>query len=792
MSSTCVLDRDRLTLRLHPEALFDQKYHDHELDPKAYRRMRGRWHLRRARGLDFAAGKARLLAEGVGDGVMRIRCFANGSFRQSTTERLGLLSVPPATRLEPEQSTAIVSARHGCMAFQCDLQTGNWSVAGRTGTIVSIRGGGIRFAGGPGEVGAHPRFLAAFDLPQGEVFGGGGRVAPFSRRGSTMDMYAVKTGARPGDYGGFPIPILVWPNGTALFLNNPWPHVYFDVGASDPTQWWVHAPGGDCDWFVIDGGDMPGLLRRFSAIVGRMPFPKKWWLGFWTSALAFSSADEVENVGRRLRSEGYPCDALVIDGPWRGGPEFLKKYMSDGEYPTNDLNWHPDFGNGPRMLSANAKRGFHTILHQNSRSYLPSTAAKAVPAGQLRIEGRETVPTFGTETGEKFYAAQVRPRHKEGIGMWWLDHGDRVSGNLLPGIPSRNLFGSMWARATRRCFEKDGLGPTLSLIRGSCIGGQSCSLPWPGDTRFGQDAFIEDVWFALAAGVSGFSLTSADLGGFMVGRNGMPGEDNPFDTDNLARRLCQGIMVIPNPRMHQSDSHPAKLPWNCPPRIRTLYKAMLIERYRLTPYYFSWAIHASRTGEPIARPVWYQLPSDPKALACQDQLLIGDSLMAAPVFTRGAKTRDVYLPQGNWYCFWTGLKREGGRTITVKTPMFNVTGLPLFVKAGAIIPRQEATPFLRDDPPSRLTLDVCPDGTARFDCHESREITHSFACTDEAGLIALTIPNLTTRVRAYDVRLHVDRRPAGIQVNGRTIDARQWKWSPNRRVAEVKVRIRPA
>jgi alpha-glucosidase len=361
----------------------------------------------------------------------------------------------------------------------------------------------------------------------------------------------------------------------------------------------------------------------------------------------------------------------------------------------------------------------------------------------------------------------------------------------MPGIPSRNLFGALWARATRRCGEKDGMGPNIALIRGSGIGGQSASMPWPGDTRFGQDAFIEDVWFAMAAGLAGFPIVSADLGGFMASKSGAPGGDNPFDTDNLARRLCQGIMVIPNPRMHQSDSHPAKFPWNCPPRIRPLYKAMLIERYRLIPYYFSWAIHACRTGEPIARPLWYSWPTDRRALTCQDQLLIGESLMAAPVFERGATARDVYLPPGKWYCFWSGREHQGGRTISVKTPMFNVTGLPMFVKAGAIIPRQRPTPFLRDELPAALELDVYPAGSTRFNCHESEEVTHRFACSEENGRIALTVPNLTGRVRTYRIRLHVGRKPVGIQVNSVPFDARRWIWSPARRVTEFEVRVQP-
>jgi alpha-D-xyloside xylohydrolase len=790
MGSTCVLDRDQLGRRLHPEALFSERYQDCPFDPRTYTAPQTPW--RRAGGggsLLAESGGRRMCVEAAGEGVLRIRYGAGADFPPSTTERLGLLQVAGADRMRLTEAGGVVTAKHGVLSLRFELSSGNWSVRGRRGrTLIRTRGGGVRFGSEPAAVGSHPQFLAAFDLPPGDVFGGGGRIAPLRRRAGTLDVYAVKVGHTPGDYGGFPLPLAIWPNGTGVFLNNPWPHVYFDFGASAPDQWWVHAPGGDCDWFVIEGGDMPGLLRRFTSLVGRIPPPKRWWLGFWTSALAFSSAAEVEEVGRRLRREGYPCDALVIDGPWRGGPEFLAKYMQDGEYPTNNLNWHPDFGDGPAMVRANASLGYRTVLHQNSRSYLADTIARASDAGEIRVVGREAVPTFGTEAGERFYAEQVRPRHAEGIGMWWLDHGDRVSGELLPGVPSRNLFGAMWARATRRCAETEGCDPTVALVRGAGIGGQSAGLPWPGDTRFGIGAFIDDVRFVLAAGLAGFPITSVDLGGFMRGHTGEPGVDHPFDRDNLARRFCQGILVVPSPRMHQSDSHPAKLPWNCPPEIQALYRAMLLERYRLTPYWFSWAIHAARTGEPVVRPIWYRCPDDPRAVACEDEVLIGDSLLAAPVFRHGAVGRSVYLPSGQWHCWWTGRRYAGGRRYTVPAPLYEPRGLPLFVKSGSIVPRQEPTVCLPDEIPAVLTLDVFAGCGGRFDCHESDSVTHRFACEVKRGKVVVRIPNRLASERIYRVRLHLRGEPRAPRWNGKPVQPGLSAWDPVARVLTCTVR----
>jgi len=697
---------DTLPMSLHPDDLFALPYEQHALDTAP-----------------FTSPHSVMRIDAVADWGIRIRASASSIENTSVTEQLGLVEIP-----QPGESQGLF----------CDVddESGAWFVRRANGTPLLSSIGGIRFSTEAAEYSGE-RFVAAFDFPEDEhIYGFGGRVAPLCRRGQTADMFAVKTGRLSGDYGGFPIPYYISTKGYAVFINNPWPHLYFDMGATDPGQWWVYAPGGSFDLIVIDGPRIRDIVRRFTEIVGRTPEPQRWWFGFWTSALAFATADEVESVGNRLRDGNYPCDALVIDGPWRGGPEFLQKYMTDGEYPTNDLNWHPDFGDGPGMVKRLGEKGFKIVLHQNSRSWLKDTVDKGVKDGTIRQEGREAVVTFGTEAGEKFYHDAIRPRHEEGIGMWWLDHGDRVSGELLPGIPSRNTFGAMWAKCTQHCAEEDGVGRRLSLIRGACIGGQRSAIPWPGDTRFGIDYFMEDVWFCMNAGLSGFPVTSADLGGFMSAKDSDPPHNTAYDEDNLARRLCQAILVLPVPRMHQCDSEPAKLPWNCPEHIQILYRQMLDERYRLTPYYYSYAVHASKTGDPIVRPLVYLYQNDPEALTIDDQCMIGDWLMAAPVFEKGAVERSVYFPEGDWYCWWTGKKYGGNQRATVEAPLCEPCGLPLFVRAGAIIPTQELTQHLDGGPPTKIKLRVYPatDGStwtmeeengqsSTFTCSPSGEIT---------------------------------------------------------------------
>jgi alpha-glucosidase (family GH31 glycosyl hydrolase) len=469
------------------------------------------------------------------------------------------------------------------------------------------------------------------------------------------------------------------------------------------------------------------------------------------------------------RAEGYPCDGLVLDGPWRGGPEFLLKYMSDGEYPTNNLNWHPDFGDGTGMVRRLGEAGYKVVLHQNSRSWLSDTVEKGLADGTIRRHGRETVVTFGTEAGEEFYHDAIRPRHREGVALWWLDHGDRVGGELLPGIPSRNTFGALWALVTQRCAEADGGGKQICLIRGAGIGGQRASLPWPGDTQFGIDFFLNDLRFCMSAGLSGFPVTSADLGGFMPVRIKAALHNTAFDEDNLARRLCHAMMVIPSPRMHQCDTDPPKFPWNCPPHIQPLYRRMIEERYRLTPYYFSYAVRAARTGDPIVRPLVYAYQDDPETISIEDQCLIGDWFMAAPVFTKGATSRSVYLPRGTaWYNWWTDERVEGGQRIDVDAPLCEPRGLPLYIRAGAIAPSQELTQYLTDELPPIITVDLWPTAESSWIMEEGEGKTTEFVCR-KTDRVELKIVNRTGRPRRFKIRCHGVGNAMPLCVNGRDL-----------------------
>jgi alpha-glucosidase (family GH31 glycosyl hydrolase) len=741
----------------HPDALFPDAPAKVLLDREPYQPLPGPLTVaeRSPNGVVLAAADgARLAITCCADGLWRLR--AGATLPATTTERLGLVQVPAdAVTVTVQQTGNVLTLAGGGFTCRVDLADAEFAVVDARGEVVLASvGGGFRFSPGPAEYSGQ-KFFAAFRLdPQERLFGFGGRIMRPDRTGMFADMFAVKAGLYSGDYGGFPVPFFLSTRGYGVFVNNPWPHLFFDLGRTDPAEWFVHGPGGECDVFLLAGPEFADLLGRFTRLVGRLPAPRRWWLGFWAGSLSITTAAGVLDAARRFRAAGLPVDAIQIDGNWRGGPEFFQRYMLDGAYTSNDFDWHPAFGDGRAMVEELRALGIRTVLHVNSRPFSEATTARGVAEGWLRKQGHETVVRVGDPAAEAKYRELIAARNAERIGCWLQDHGDRVSGEVLPGVPSRNLFGALWARATTVTGSDTGDPARVVFTRGAGIGGQRHCIVWSGDTQVGMDFCEEDIWYLINAGLAGYPLASCDLGGYMFAHKNAAPHNLAFDPDNLARRLCQSLFFMPTPRTQDDGRDPPKFPWNCPPPIEKLYGDMLRLRYRMIPYHYSYLVHAARTGEPLVRPLVYHHRQERECWTIHDQFYLGEWLLVAPIVKKSAEHRLVYLPAGRWFNFWTDEEHTGPKAVLVPCPLYEPQGLPVFVKAGAILPTQADVDRLTDDPPAELWLDIYPNGESTFVLNDGMELTSRITCRQKAGRVEVEIADALPFERRYHVRLH--------------------------------------
>lgn len=749
-------------LRIHPDALYDADYLDCMIQTDDYKSpelaLKGEYRHEKGVTVITQAGRE-IVIENCFENALRLRITQPGARVEPTvTERLGLIRTDWKTLpFDYKLENGVITFGNARLTLTFDMNTNEfrfWTAEGKT--LVKTKNGGARFSEKAAEY-SGMRSYTEFERVGDERYSGfGARICKVDRTGESADIFSEKGGARVGDYGGFPVPYFISSVGYGLFFNNPWPHVYFDMAKTNPDEWFLHAPGGDYDLFVFCG-DTAEITKTFAKIVGTNQFPKKWLMGYWCSSLSFERAQGAIDDTKRMRDEGYPCDAIVIDGPWRGGVNFISAYTGGWGYPSDDYNWHPDFGDGPGMIRALEKRDIKTVLHINSCAFKPATAVPGIAQGLLRQVNNETVPDVATRRGIDYYKTFLVPRIKDGVTQWWTDHSDRVSGEVLPGIPSRNLFGALWNRAISETMAENGVKNHMSLSRGGGIGSQRYALPWAGDTQFGIRRFKEDIWYIINAGMAGFTLCGYDLGGFMRGGGvETPPDEMQFDVDNIARRFCQSIIFCPMPRMHNGQNSSAKWPWNCPEETRELYRECLQFRYRFIPTIYSYAINGARTGEPIIRPLFYNAMDKPKLYDIDDQFYLGDHILIAPVTEAGVDRRAVYLPEGTWANLWTKERFSGGQTIVCGAPLLQKEGLPMFVRVGGGIAYQPDCMSLTDSIPAELRVELYADGQAELLLHESETVTNRFNCEKTGDAFEVYAENNSGTDRRYTIVIFAD------------------------------------
>jgi alpha-glucosidase len=238
-----------------------------------------------------------------------------------------------------------------------------------------------------------------------------------------------------------------------------------------------------------------------------------------------------------------------------------------------------------------------------------------------------------------------------------------------------NVYGQLMSRSTYEGLARlrPGERPFV-LTRSSFAGGQRYAAVWTGDATADWSSLRQSLSMLLGLGVSGFPFVGSDIGGFAR----MPSAE-------LCTRWLQLGVFNPFMRMHTEIATPDKEPWSFGWRFEAVNKRAIELRYQLLPSIYNAMQQASETGVPALRPLFLEFPADERTARIDDEFLLGSDLLAAPVLWEGVDTREVYLPDGDWYDYWTG-RHYPGKT-TIQAPV-TLDSIPLYVRGGGFIFRQ--------------------------------------------------------------------------------------------------------
>ena len=557
----------------------------------------------------------------------------------------------------------------------------------------------------------HKKVLLKDDL----FFGLGEKAYKLNRRRGRFMLWNTDT---PGyKYGTDPIYssipfIIVFRNRIAygLFFDNTFRSI-FDLGHSSEEYFSFEAEGGDLDYYFIYGPTVKDVVKKYTSLTGRMPLPPIWSLGHQQSRYSYYPQNRVIDIAKRYRKEGIPLDSMYLD------IHYMDKYKV--------FTWNRQrFPNPKKMIEELSKIGVKIIVIVDpcikldseyepfKEGVLNSYFCKS-PNGELFVgrvwPGLSAFPDFTKEDVRKWWGNLHRVYIDAGVAGIWNDMNEPSVFNTVNRTMSEdsvhlegshakvhNVYALLECKATYEGLLR--LRPNIRpfvLTRAGFAGIQRYAAMWTGDNISSWDHLRLQIPMILSLGISGVPFVGADIGGFMRG----------FLTPELIVRWYQIASFLPLCRNHQALGSYDHEPWMFGERAKNIIKKFLTIRYKLILYLYTLFYEHYINGYPIARPLFFEFPSDNESYFVEDEFMVGPWLLIAPIVKEGAREREVYLPPGTWFDFWSNKKYNGSSWINLRAPLDKI---PIFVREGAIVPMIPFMEYVGEKPLDPLYIHIYP------------------------------------------------------------------------------------
>ena len=760
----------------------------------------------RTDGIELRRGRVLMRVTALTDAIIRVRIARDGVLPEDSS-----WAVLPAMRAHHAPVTPLANGfATSAIRATVDPATLALSIADPSGkVIVADSNMPITLDGSA--------FTLRKALPPGEhIYGLGDKTGgTLDRRGKSYvdwntDAYAFDSSTDP-IYKSIPFFISVGGAGGSygILLDNSW-RSFFDFGHAAANTLAMSSPDGPIDYYIVAGPTLRDVVRRYTDLTGKAPLPPQWALGFQQSRYSYMSADEVRDIATRLRRDRIPTDIIWLDIDFQD----RNRPFTVNEKAFPDLK-----GLAGELSREGIKLVTITDLHiadAPNQGYAPYDSGIAGnhfvhnPDGSVYSgkvwPGPSVFPDFTDAKARAWWGTNYAQLLDAGIAGFWNDMNEPSVFNDIGTIPLdvvhridsddfaprnashaevHNVYGMENTRATYEGVKA--LRPDerpFVMTRASYAGGQRYSVTWTGDNSSTWDHLKLMVHQLINLGLSGFSYAGADVGGFTGGPN-----------PELMTRWFEIAAFTPIFRDHSEKDKPRAEPWVDGPAQLAIRRRFVEERYRLMPYLYALADLNARTGDPLMRPVFYDYPDAARASCDQSMTFtLGSALLVAPPpKVESPQAYDICLPQGGWYDYWTGravaqtLSAPGGgdgATHISETPALE--RLPVFVRAGTILPRQPLVQSTSEKPVGPLYLDVYPgpdcSGTIYLDDGHStgfekgNRLRQTIRCAvDDRGHLAINFEPRQGRYHPWwkAIEIIVHDRPPASRVSGRAMSIRQ-------------------
>lgn len=469
-----------------------------------------------------------------------------------------------------------------------------------------------------------------------------------------------------------------------IFADNTY-KTTFDFGYENTDYYFIEHEKGELDYYFMPGKDMAEVVGLYTSLTGTTPLYQRWIYGSHQSRWGYYTQDEVLDIADKFRELDIPCDVIHMDIDYMNGYRVFT--FDDKKFPDVKGLSEKLADRGVKLISIidpGVKKDEDYFMYKEGMemdAFAHDTDGSVYENAVW--PGTSVFPDFTKQSVRSWWGDKTKILLENGISGIWNDMNEPASFNgPLPddvqfeyGAHEKvhNIYGHFMAKATYEGLVKnDGGKRPFVLTRAAYAGSQKYCGGWTGDNH--------SIWAHIALSleqvcnlsVSGLAMCGSDIGGF--------GSDT---TPELLVRFYEAAVFVPFFRNHSAMGTRRQEPWQFDETTIDAVRKTVKLRYRFIPYIYDLAHECEKTGAPIVRPLVYEYPVDKHVRNISDEYMLGSFVLVAPVIAPGKEAREVYLPDGDWYDYYTGEKYSGGRYILADAPLDKV---PVFIKAGAIIP----------------------------------------------------------------------------------------------------------
>ncbi|WP_099224565.1 TIM-barrel domain-containing protein [Listeria costaricensis] len=567
------------------------------------------------------------------------------------------------------------------------------------------------------------QFQNSYATPLDEAFYGfGERYDSLNQRGYDVETYVYNEYQDQAQTQRtyLAVPFFVSDNHYGMYVDSDF-HSQFQMATKVEDKYtFVLDNDGDMnqmlDYYIIGGDDQNEIVDHYTDITGKTELLPKWAFGLWMSANEWNQDADVQNALANAKANDIPATGFVLE-QWSDEETYY--IWNDATY-TPKVNGEPfsysDFTFNGRwkdpkgMVQDVHDAGMNIVLWQvpvlkddgttyeqrdNDEAYMIAQgycaddgtgAPYRVPASQWF--GNGILLDFTNQEAVDWWTSQREYLVSEvGIDGFKTDGGEMVWGhdttfaNGETGQSMRNRYPSDYVSSYFN-FARDLNPNAVSFSRSGTSGAQTSGIYWSGDQPSTFDSFQASMKAGLSAASSGVSYWAWDMAGFT----------GDYPTAELYKRATEMAAFCPIMQFHSEKSDPTpseeRSPWNAVARtgdesIMPTFQKYFYSRMNLLPYIYTSAKETADNGKSMMRPMAMDYPDDVDTKGLDEQYMFGDNLLVAPVMESGQTTKEIYLPEGEWIDLWNGGIHTGGETINYYA---DVDTLPVFVKAGAIVP----------------------------------------------------------------------------------------------------------